>query len=77
MDTCTIEANEERFVEIIDIPGAYLHCDMDEHVIMLLKGRSEEMMAMFDPNLYMKFVIITSKIEIMLCKKYRRRYMVY
>ena len=41
---------------IINIPGTYLHTNMDEHTIMLLKVRLEELTYMNDPNLFSKFV---------------------
>ena len=50
---------------IIDIPGAYLHANIYEHVIMLLQGSLAELMAIIDPNLYIKFVIINIKRESM------------
>ena len=49
-----IEAREERDVATVKIPGAYLHTDNEEYVIMLLRGRLEELMAMVDPNVYQK-----------------------
>ena len=38
MITSAIEAHEERDVEIIDIPGAFLHVLTDEDIYMLLRG---------------------------------------
>ena len=43
--TSAIEAHEGREVATIDIPGAYLHTDTDEEVIMLLRGKLAELMA--------------------------------
>ena len=36
--TCTIDAKEERVVVTCDVPGAYLHCEMDEECYVLLEG---------------------------------------
>jgi len=35
--SCTIDAGESRYVVVTDIPGAFLHVDMEENVHMLLK----------------------------------------
>ena len=59
-------------MDVIDIPGAYLQADTDEHVIMLLKGSLVDLMAMIDPNLYRKFVVINSKGESMLYVKIQK-----
>ena len=37
--TKAIEAHEGRYVATIYIPGEYLYIDLDEEVIMILKGR--------------------------------------
>ena len=37
MMSCAIDAKENRYVAIADIPGAFLHADMDEEVYMLLE----------------------------------------
>ena len=65
MITCTKAAHEERDVATIDITGAYLNADIYEHVIMLIQGMLADLMAMIDPNLYIKFVIINIKRESM------------
>ena len=48
-------------MDIINIPGAYLHIDIYEHVIILLEGSLEEMMSLIYKNMYSKFVVINSK----------------
>jgi hypothetical protein len=50
--TSTIEAFEVKEVAVVDIPGAYLSADMDEEVIMLLRGRFTELMVKTAPNIY-------------------------
>ncbi len=37
--TCALEASEGRDVAVIDLPGAFLHADCNEHVIMRFQGR--------------------------------------
>ena len=36
--SCAIDAKEKRFVATCDVPGAYLHCKMDEVCYVLLEG---------------------------------------
>jgi hypothetical protein len=53
--TATIDAFERRDVAIVDVPGAFLTADMDEEVIMCLRGRLAELMVKTAPNIYRKF----------------------
>jgi hypothetical protein len=64
--TALIEAMEERDVACFDIPGAFLHAETDEEVIMLLKGRLAELMVMVEPSLYRKYITVNSRGETML-----------
>jgi hypothetical protein len=48
MITSAIEANECRKVITLDIPGAFLHADLDEEVIMVLRGELAELMVLID-----------------------------
>ena len=47
-----IDAHEGRIVITCDIPGAFLHADLNEHVIMLLRGQLANLMVQVDPELY-------------------------
>jgi len=38
MLSCAIDAKENRYVVVSDIPGAFLHADMENIVHMLLEG---------------------------------------
>jgi hypothetical protein len=64
--TALIDALEQRHVACFDIPGAFLHAETDEDVIMMLKGRLAELMVMVDPSLYRKYVTVDSKGEAIL-----------
>jgi hypothetical protein len=59
--TSTIEAYEGREVAVVDIPGAYLIADMDEEVIMLLRGRLAELMVKTAPNIYRNYITVDAK----------------
>jgi hypothetical protein len=56
--TATIDAFEERDVAIVDVPGAFLSADMDEEVIMTIRGRLAELMVKAAPNIYRKYITI-------------------
>jgi len=38
MMLCCIDAKEGRYVEVTDIPGAFLHADMSECIHMVMEG---------------------------------------
>ena len=52
-----IDAKEHMDVAVVDIPGAFVHVDMDELVFMRLDGKMAEIMIRIDPQLYSKFVV--------------------
>ena len=45
-----IDANENREVAIVHLPGAFLHADDDQHVIMFMKGRLTESVNLIAPQ---------------------------
>ena len=54
--TSTINAREGWEVMVVDIPGASLHADNDDYVIMKMNGTLAELMAKTDPKLYQKYL---------------------
>ena len=56
MMSCAIDTREGRHVAVTDIPGAFLHADMDEDVHMLLEGTIAELVIKLDPGLYRKYI---------------------
>ena len=56
--TATIDAKEKQEVVTIDIPGAFLHADNDDYVIMKMNGLLAELMVKTDPKIYRKYVTI-------------------
>eukprot|EP00804_Cyclotella_cryptica_P012917 CCRYP_002269-RA/>CCRYP_002269-RA protein AED:0.38 eAED:0.40 QI:0/0/0/1/0/0/2/0/194 len=48
----SIDAHEGRVVLTLDIPGAFLHADLGDKVIMLLRGQLADLMVQVDPELY-------------------------
>ena len=72
MMSCTIDAKENRHVAIADIPGAFLHADMDEEVYMLLEGKIAELIVKLDPKLYRKYIWENKKEKPMLYVKLKK-----
>ena len=56
--TSTIDAKERRKVVTIDIPGAFLHADNEDYVIMKMVGTLAELMVKTNPKLYRQYVIL-------------------
>ena len=56
--TSTIDAKESRKVMTIDIPGAFLHADNEDYVIMKMVGTLAELMVKTNPKLYQQYVIL-------------------
>jgi hypothetical protein len=47
--TASIAASEKREVRCYNVSGAFVNTDMDEHVLMVLKGELAEMMIQIAP----------------------------
>jgi len=56
MMSCAIYARECRHVVVTDIPGVFLHADMEEDVQMLLEGTIAKLVVKLDPSLYRKYI---------------------
>ena len=56
MMSCAIDAKENRYVAAADIPGAFLHADMDEELYMLLEGKIADLIVKLNPKLYRKYI---------------------
>jgi hypothetical protein len=59
--TAVIDAHEGRNVACFDIPGAFLHADVDKDITMVLKGRLTVLMVQVAPNLYRKYITVDKK----------------
>ena len=54
----TIDAKEQWKVVTIDIPGAFLHADNKDYLVMKMNGLLAELMVKTDPKMYQKYVTI-------------------
>jgi len=64
--SCAIDAKENRYMVVTDIPGAFLHADMEDDVHMLLEGTIAELIIKLEPCLYRKNVWYDKKGKLML-----------
>ncbi len=58
MLSCVIDAMERRDVATVDIPGAFMHADMDDEVYMRLEGKMAELLVQLDPERYSPHIVI-------------------
>jgi hypothetical protein len=63
--TATIDAKEKQKFVTVDIPGAFLHADNKDYVIMKMNGSLAELMVKTDPKIYWKYVTIKKGREIL------------
>jgi len=47
-----MDVKENRYVVVSNIPGAFLHTDMEDNVHMLLEETVAEMIIKLDPTIY-------------------------
>ena len=59
--TAVIDVHEGPNVACFDIPGAFLHPDVDENITVVLKGRLAELMVQVASNLYRKYIAVDRK----------------
>ena len=59
--TASIAAHEHRMVQCYDVPSAFVNTNVDEEVIMVLKGDLAEMMVQIAPEIYRKYIAVDRK----------------
>jgi hypothetical protein len=55
--TSAINAQERRQVMMVDIPGAFMHADIDELIHVRLEGPMAELLTRVDPDKYRTFQV--------------------
>jgi Reverse transcriptase (RNA-dependent DNA polymerase) len=53
---CSIDATENQDVATVNIPGAFMHGDMDDDVYMVLEGKMAELFIRLNPQQYAPFL---------------------
>ncbi len=72
--TATIAAKEGRKVRCYGVPSAFVNTEVDEDVIMVLKGELADMMFQIAPEVYRKYMTADRKgTPILYVKLFRRR----
>ena len=56
--TAVIDAREGRYVVTVDIPGAFMHADMDELIHMKIEGALAELLVRVDPETYGPYMTV-------------------
>ena len=51
-----MDVKENRYIVVSDIPGAFLHTDMEDNVQMLLEGTVAELIVNLDLTIYRKHI---------------------
>jgi hypothetical protein len=69
--TTVIDAHKWRNVACYNIPGAFLHADIEKD-IMILKGCLAELMVQVAPNLYRKYITVNRKGMVILYVKMQK-----
>ena len=64
--SCVIDADEGRDVAIVDIPGAFLHADMNELIYMRIDGDMARMLIDIDPDTYTQYANKTENGQLVL-----------
>jgi len=71
MLSCAIDAKENRYRVVLDIPGVFLDVDMEDNVHMLLEGTVEEMIVKLEPTIYRKHIWYNRHGKPMLCLQFK------
>jgi hypothetical protein len=59
--TSAIAASERRHMRCYNVPSAFVNTDLDENVLMVLKGELAEMMVHIMPQIYQKHTTVNKK----------------
>ncbi len=59
--TAIVNAYKGCNIACLNIPGAFLHMDVEEDLTMVLKGRLAELMVQVTPNLYREYITVDRK----------------
>ena len=76
----SVAASKKRHVRCFDVPSAFVNTEVDENMLMVLKGELVEMMMMMPivivPQIYQKNIMVDKKgTPVLYMKLQKRRYM--
>ena len=66
MLSCAIDAKEDRYLIVANIPGTFLHSDMEDEVHMILEGTIAELIVKLKQSLYRKHIWYNRKVKLIL-----------
>ena len=61
---------------VVDLPGAFLHAENDNNIVMFMKGRLEESMVMVTTQTYRKFMTMEDGQKVFM-RKIKRHFMAF
>jgi hypothetical protein len=56
-----IAASKKRYVCCYNVPSAFINIDVDENLLMVLKGELAEMMVHIAPQIYRKHITVNKR----------------
>ena len=72
--TAAIAASKGRYVRCYNVPSAFVNTDINENVLMVLKGEPAEMMVHIAPQIYCKHITVDGKGSPVLYVKLQKLY---
>ena len=72
MMSCCIDTKEGQYVAVADIPGAFLHANMNKCVHMIMEGTIAKHIAKLEPKIYRKYIWYDKKGKPMLYVKLKK-----
>jgi hypothetical protein len=73
--TTAIAASERRTIRCYNVPSTFVNTDVDEDILMVLKGELADMMIQIAPQVYRKYVTVDKKGKKVLYVKLQRHCM--
>jgi hypothetical protein len=59
---------EKRYIATTDIPGAFMHAEIDEVVHIKFKGTLAELLVCINPTLYRKHIFLEKGVPVLYAK---------
>ena len=72
--TSIVDAKEKQEIAVVDLPGAFLHADNVQDVIMFMQGRLAELMSLIALQTYQKFITVEKGQKVLYIKVQKALY---